>query len=167
VDKYWVCQKRRGAFPKVLEQTLSDRNKYLNLLREEKGKSDCDSKVLEEYQTHQLGAKFFANAGAGLFGNEYFEFSNYQVFECITAEGRRIHKHMELLGKGEPFNFTLVYGFTDSVFFNGGTDKQLQDFIKVCKDKLGVIIELKNTFINSIFYAFYFFLTYFLLLPIS
>jgi hypothetical protein len=35
--------KRKGAFPKVLEQTLSDRSKYLNLLKEEKEKPDCDS----------------------------------------------------------------------------------------------------------------------------
>jgi len=59
----------------------------------------------EEYQTHQLGAKLFANAGFGLFGNEYFEFANYQVAECITAEGRRIHKQMELLAQNEPFKF--------------------------------------------------------------
>jgi ATP-dependent DNA helicase DinG len=30
VDRYWVCQKRKGAFPKVLEQALSDRSKYLS-----------------------------------------------------------------------------------------------------------------------------------------
>ena len=29
VTKYWICQKRKGAFPKLLEQVLSDRDKYL------------------------------------------------------------------------------------------------------------------------------------------
>jgi DNA polymerase, archaea type len=101
VEKYWVCQKRKGAFPKVLEQALSDRSKYLSLLKEEKEKPDCDSKLVEEYQTHQLGAKLFANAGFGLFGNEYFEYSNYRVAECITAEGRRIHKQMESMAQNE------------------------------------------------------------------
>jgi DNA polymerase, archaea type len=95
VDRYLVCQQRNGAFPKVLEQTPSDRNKYLVLSKEEKEKRNCDSKSIEEYQTHQLGVKLFVNAGFGLFGNEYFEFANYQVAECITAEGRRIHKQME------------------------------------------------------------------------
>jgi hypothetical protein len=33
------------------------------------------------------------------------------------------------------------------------TDKQLQAFIQICKDRLGVTIELKNIFANSIFYA--------------
>ena len=152
IDRYWVCQKRKGAFPKVLEQTLTDRKKYLDLLKEEKEKPDCDSKLIEEYHTHQLGAKLFANAGFGLFGNEYFEFSNYQVAECITAEGRRIHKQMELLAQNKPFNFKVVFGFTDSTFFNGGTDTKVHDFIQSCKDKLGVIVELKTVFINSIFY---------------
>ena len=63
VDRYWICQKRKGAFPKVLEQTLSDRNKFLILLKEAKDKPDCDLKLIEEYQTHQLGAKLFDNAG--------------------------------------------------------------------------------------------------------
>ena len=153
VDRYWVCQKRKGAFPRVLEQTLSDRNKYLVLLKNEKQKPDCDSKLIEEYQTHQIGAKLFANAGFGLFGSKFFEFANYQVAECITAEGRRIHKQMESLAQNEPFNFKVVFGFTDSTFFNAGTNiEKVQDFIQVCKDKLGVTVELKSVFTNSIFY---------------
>jgi DNA polymerase I len=123
------------------------------LLKEEKGKDNYDPKLIEEYQTHQLGAKLFANAGFGLFGNDYFEFSNYQVAECITAEGRRIHKQMELMAQNEPFNFKVVFGFTDSPFFNAGTDTKVQDFIQTCKDKLGVIVALKTVFINSIFYS--------------
>ncbi len=154
VDRYWVCQKRKGAFPRVLEQTLADRKEYLDLLKEEKAKAHCDSKLIEEYQTHQLGAKLFANAGFGLFGNEYFEFANYQVAECITAEGRRIHKQMESLAQNEPYNFEVVFGFTDSTFFNAGANiTKVRDFIQVCKDKLGVIVELKSVFINSIFYS--------------
>lgn len=153
VDRYWVCQKRKGAFPKVLEQTLSDRNKYLISLREEKEKPECDSKVIEEYQTHQLGAKLFANAGFGLFGNKYFDFSNYRVAECITAEGRRVHKQMERLAQSEPFNFKIVFGFTDSIFLKGENAKQMQDFIQLCKDELGMIVELKAVYINSIFYG--------------
>ena len=35
-------------------------SKYFVLLKEEKEKPDCDSKLIEEYQTHQLGAKLFA-----------------------------------------------------------------------------------------------------------
>jgi DNA polymerase elongation subunit (family B) len=121
-------------------------------LKEEKEKPDHDLKLIEEYQTHQLGAKLIANAGFGLFGNKYFEFANYQVAECITAEGRRIHKQMEVLAQNEPYNFKVVFGFTDSTFFNAEADTKVQDFIERCKDELGVTVELKAVFVNSIFY---------------
>ena len=39
-----------------------------------------------------------------------------KVAECITGEGRRIHKEMESKGQKEPYNFTIVFGFTDSTF---------------------------------------------------
>jgi DNA polymerase, archaea type len=152
VHRYWVCQRRKGALPKVLEQTLSDRNKYLILLKEEQVKANHDPKLIEEFQTHQLGAKLFANAGFGLFGNEYFDFANYQVAECITAEGRRIHKQMKALAQNEPYKFKVVFGFTDSTFFNAETDIKVQSFIQTCKDELGVTVELKTVFVNSIFY---------------
>jgi DNA polymerase elongation subunit (family B) len=154
VDKYWVCQKRKGAFPKVLDQVLSNRDRYLALLHLERAKSNPDLKLIEEYQTHQLGAKLFANAGFGIFGNEYFEFTNYAVAECITGEGRRIHKEMESKGQREPYNFKIVFGFTDSTFFTNIRDEQhVQNFIKDCKDSLSFTVELKNIFVNSIFYG--------------
>ncbi len=151
VERHWVCQKT-GAFPNILEQALSVRSKYPDLLKREKQKTNCDLKLIEEHQTHQLGAKLFAKAGFGLFGNEYFEFSNYQVAECITAESRRIHKQMKILGHSAQFNFTIMCRFTDSVFFEGGTDERMQGIIQICNGKFYDIIELKNIFIDSIFY---------------
>jgi uncharacterized protein YjbI with pentapeptide repeats len=131
VDRYWVCQRRRGAYPTVLEQTLHDRDKYLILKKEELHKANPDPKLIEEYHTYQIGAKLFANAGYGLFANEYFEFANYQVAECITAEGRRIHKQMEVLGQSEPYNFEVVFGFTDSAFFKATDAAVRQDLIEI------------------------------------
>ena len=153
MSKYWVCQKRKGAFPRLLGQVLSDRNRFLQLLQEEKLKVNPNPFLIEDYQTHQLGAKLFANAGFGLFGHEYFKYSNYQVAECITAEGRRIHKQMEKKGVGKPYDFKVVFGFTDSTFFKDATNSMVHEFIKDCKDSLGITVELKNVFINSIFYG--------------
>jgi DNA adenine methylase Dam len=59
---------------------------------------------------------------------------------------------MESLAQNKPFNFKVVFGFTDSTFFNAGTETKVQEFIQVCKDELGVIVELKSVFTNSIFY---------------
>lgn len=162
VDRYLICQKRTGALPRVLKQTLADRDKYLAMLKEEKQKETSNSDLIEEYRTHQLGAKLFANAGVGLFGNKYFDFANYKVAECVTGEGRRIHKQMESLAQSEPFKFQVVFGFTDSTFFKDTKEdgmkvdpdlKKIHDFIQVCKEKLGIIVELKNVFVNSIFYG--------------
>lgn len=159
VDKYWVCQRNKGALRLVLEQTLSDRDKYLALSKKEKKKEDPDTNLIEEYHTQQLGAKIFANAAVGVFANQSFDFSNYQVNECITAEGRRIHKKMESVVE-DSYNFKVVFGFTDSIFLKdkGAVTeeieiKKIHDFIQFCKNKLNVPVELKTIFINSIFYA--------------
>ena len=126
------------------------------MLNDEKNKPSPDQILLEEYKTHQIGAKLFANAGFGLFGNEYFGFSNYKVAECITGEGRRIHKSMELMAKQAPFNFDIVFGFTDSIFVKvkgGNSEDKIKYFIVACKEEFGITVEIKNVFQNSIVYG--------------
>jgi DNA polymerase, archaea type len=60
---------------------------------------------------------------------------------------------MELLAQNEPFQFNVIFGFTDSTFFKARADIiKVQEFIQTGKDKLGVTVELKTVFINSIFY---------------
>jgi DNA polymerase, archaea type len=160
IEKYWVCRRRTGAFPRLLDHVLKDRDKYLQLLKVEKSKHNRNHLLIEEYETRQKGAKLFANAGFGLFANDYFEFSNYKVAECITGEGRRLHRKMEELAK--VFDLDIVFGFTDSVFVKsaevaveGKQDdlKLIQTFINKCKQDLGATVELKNIFANSIFYG--------------
>jgi DNA polymerase I len=161
VTRYWICKRRKGALPVILKEVLSDRENYLQLLKQEKSKTNPDGIRIEEYHTHQIGAKLFANAGFGLFGNKYFEFSNYKVFECITGEGRRIHKSVELLAQEAPFNFEIVFGFTDSIFVkvkdecnnNENSEDLIKEFIARCKQELGITVELKNRVENSIFYG--------------
>ncbi|WP_148687352.1 DNA polymerase domain-containing protein [Candidatus Nitrosocosmicus hydrocola] len=160
VSKYWICKKRQGALPLILLNVLTEREKYLNLLKKEKSKSNPNILLEEEYQTYQLGAKLFANAGYGLFGTEYFPFSNYMVAECITGEARRIHIQMETIAKQTPFDFDLVFGFTDSIFVRTNRigiekyeDEKIRQFISTCKKELGITIEIKNKFVNSIFYG--------------
>ncbi len=158
VVKYWVCRKRIGAFPKLLDQVLKDREKYLELL---KVVTNQNHLLVEEYETWQKGAKLFANAGFGLFANDYFEFSNYKVAECITGEGRRLHRQMEEIAKA--FNLDIVFGFTDSVFVKSNETVVLEEkqddlklihtFINKCNQDLAITVELKNIFINSIFYG--------------
>jgi hypothetical protein len=61
---------------------------------------------------------------------------------------------MEQMGCSIPYNFQIVFGFTDSTFFsNVPSDQKVIEFGSDCKEKLGVIVELKNVFTNSIFYG--------------
>jgi DNA polymerase elongation subunit (family B) len=61
---------------------------------------------------------------------------------------------MEFKGQSKPYKFKIVYGFTDSTFFTNILDEQqVHNFIKDCKDSLGFSVELKNIFVNSIFYG--------------
>ncbi len=160
VSRIWFCQKRKGALPLILQGVLSDREKYQRLLKEEKSKPNPDKLLLDEYNMQQLAAKVFANVGYGLFGNEFFDYSNYKVAECITAEGRRIHKQMEFLAQQDPFNFDIVFGFTDSIFVKINDKRheksdieQINQFIEYCKKELGITVEIKNVFVNSIYYG--------------
>ncbi len=135
----------------------------MNLLKGEKNKPTPDQIIVEEYQTHQVGAKLFANAGFGLFGNGFFGFSNYRVAECITGEGRRIHKKMEQMAQQQTFGFDIVFGFTDSIFVKiadgeekfGEAEEEniVKRFVLKCREDLGVTVEIKNVFLNSIVYG--------------
>lgn len=160
VSKLWVCKRKgKGALPQVLEEVLADRQRYLEKFKEEKSKTNPNTLLLEEYDTHQMGAKIFANAGYGLFGTKNFDFSNYKVAECITAEGRRIHKQMEIMAQQNPFNFEIVFGFTDSIFIrmdstiHKNREEQIREFIDRCKKEFGMTVEIKNMFVNSILYG--------------
>ena len=66
---------------------------------------------------------------------------------------KRIHKEMEKKGEGEPYNFKIVFGFTDSTFFSDAKENMIQEFIKDCKDNIVITVERKNVFANSIFYG--------------
>jgi hypothetical protein len=55
---------------------------------------------------------------------------------------------METMGQGGPYNFKVVFGFTDSTFFaNVSSEEKIKPFIQDCKDRLGVTVELKNVFL--------------------
>jgi DNA polymerase I len=69
---------------------------------------------------------------------------------------------MEIIAKKEPFNFDIIFGFTDSIFVrvkdNNNNNKEnsedlIQRFIAKCKKEFGITVEIKNVFVNSIVYG--------------
>jgi DNA polymerase, archaea type len=61
---------------------------------------------------------------------------------------------MEEIDTKPPYNFKVFFGFTDSTFFSDVKSPELiTQFIQYFKDKLNVTIELKDVYVNSIFYG--------------
>jgi DNA polymerase elongation subunit (family B) len=61
---------------------------------------------------------------------------------------------MERIGKSAPYNFKMIFGFTDSTFLTDvGSTERSKQFIAECKERLGVTVELKNIFKNMIVIA--------------
>lgn len=65
---------------------------------------------------------------------------------------------MELMAQQAPFGFDIVFGFTDSIFVrvNDSTAKEntiIKQFVAKCREELGITVELKNEFQNSMVYG--------------
>jgi hypothetical protein len=57
---------------------------------------------------------------------------------------------METTGQGGPYNFKVVFGFTDSTFFaNVSSEEKIKPFIQDCKDRLGLQLSSKTYFYNK------------------
>ena len=57
-----------------------------------------------------------------------------------------------------PFNFDIVFGFTDSIFVkvdknNEEEEEIIKQFIFKCKQDMGITVEIKNIFQNTIVYG--------------
>ena len=67
--EYWICVKYRGIIPRLLEQYRNERFRQKELGND----------------SMQLGLKILINGCYGLFGTEFFEFTDYRVAELTTA----------------------------------------------------------------------------------
>jgi DNA polymerase, archaea type len=135
IDKgYWICKQREGAFPKKLRQFKEERVRQKQLGNEEK----------------QLGLKILINGGYGLFGNPTFKYSDVPVAELITAYGRHTLRQMQDIASD--VGFTVVAGDTDSLFLDSASNDEsdIPRFIAECKEKIGVDVELGQTFAKAV-----------------
>jgi DNA polymerase I len=85
------------------------------------------------------------NGGYGVFGNRYFDYYDPKVAELITAFGRYTLTKMQDIAK--EIGFEIIYGDTDSLFLNNPPSKEsLFRFQKLCKERLDIDVEIKNTY---------------------
>ena len=81
--------------------------------------------------------KNLINGCYGLFGSDFFEFSDYRVAEITTAFGRQTLQYMQHIAK-EVYGFNIIYGDTDSIFVtNVKKENDIMKFIAECSILLG------------------------------
>jgi DNA polymerase elongation subunit (family B) len=116
-EHYWICNNLdyRGVVPSFLQQFRDERFRQQELGNE----------------SMQLALKNLINGCYGLFGSEFFEFSDYRVAELTTAFGRQTLQYMQHIAK-EVYGFDIVYGDTDSIFVtNVKKENDIMKFIGV------------------------------------
>ena len=127
IEPYWICQKRNGVFPTKLKKLLRERERYQQLVNQErttpKDKQQHhqeEEELISYYEARQIALTLLANAGYGTFARKEFAYSDYRVPEIITGCGRLTYKQMEKIGF-ERYDFQTVFGFTDSIFIRHRT----------------------------------------------
>ena len=129
---YWICRHTKGIFSE-LQQEFRDIRLYYKKI--DKSKADA--------------LKILMNSGYGVFGNEYFKYRDYRVADLIAGYGRYTLDKMKEIA--ESFGFKIIYGDTDSLFFQGDDESKLELFIKTCRDALKVDVELDKKFKRILF----------------
>ena len=128
--KYWICQRRKGLFAKILQDLTEQRIKYK------------DAALELENQT----IKAIINSGYGVFGHPYFKYYDPRVAELVTAFGRQTLAKMKEIACSLGFN--VIYGDTDSLFVNNVKSQRAGRFIDICKSELSINVGHERTFIK-------------------
>jgi DNA polymerase I len=137
-ERYWICQRNRGAIPTVLAKFKQERDHYRTLG--------------DEPMSHAL--KVMMNSIYGLLGSDgIFGFQDYRVAELVTAFARvKLLEMKEIANK--QFGMNIIYGDTDSIFVSGINEERhhelIDSFIATCRQNLGVEVDHQNTFVRSI-----------------
>ena len=113
---YWICKKKIGIIPNLLTKFRDERFR-----QQELGNISME-----------LALKNLINGIYGLFGTDFFEFSDFRVAELTTAFGRKILQYMRETAK-QVYNFDVIYGDTDSIFVTNISNIEfINKFITEC-----------------------------------
>jgi DNA polymerase elongation subunit (family B) len=123
---YWVCRKRKGLLPTLLEKYVEERMKYKKV-----------------NFALQYTLKILCNSLYGCCGNASFLYSDTRVAELTTAFARRSLTILRNIA--EDFDLKELYSDTDSIFLQGIRDSvHFEQFQQACKDQLlGLELEPK------------------------
>ncbi len=134
---YWICKdpRYRGIIPRLLEYYRAQRFEQLEI----------GNNVM------QLALKNLINGVYGLFGSDFFIFSDYRVAELTTAFGRQILEYMQHIAQ-HVYGLTVIYGDTDSIFVtNVRNENDINKFLAECSIILEDIeIDISNIYIKTL-----------------
>jgi DNA polymerase elongation subunit (family B) len=112
---YWVCQKRKGLLPTILERYIEERKKYKNV----------------NYAL-QYSLKILMNSLYGACATKY-KYSDIRVAELCTAFARRSLTTLRKIANKQ-FDLRELYSDTDSIFLQGIKDSaHFEQFQQACK----------------------------------
>ena len=134
---YWICKDPhyRGIIPRLLEEYRAQRFRELEI----------GNNVM------QLALKNLINGVYGLFGSDFFAFSDYRLAEITTAFGRQILEYMQHIAENV-YGLTVIYGDTDSIFVtNIRNENDINKFLAECSIVLEDIeIEISNIYAKTL-----------------
>lgn len=126
---YWICQRKKGLFSKILQDLTEQRIKY-----KKEGK-----------ESESLAIKSIINSGYGVFGHPYFKYYDPKVAEIMTTLGRQTLSELQEIATS--LSLIVLYGDTDSLFVNNLKNKDdAVKFIDECKRKLQIDVSHEKTF---------------------
>ena len=107
------------------------------------------SKTNPDYRFLNGGVKVILNSLVGLFGNDLFHYADPSVFNAVTRMGQ--YMLYRLKGLLEEFGFKVIYGATDSVFFQSPFPEQetrgkIAEVIKIVKMRFKLDLEFETKF---------------------
>lgn len=123
--KYYFYKRQKGLIPEILENLIRKRNEVRKQMREKTG---IDYTILDK---QQLALKISSNAFFGFLGTKdkgYLPLMPASM--SITAVGREnIRKCKQKIE--ETYNANIIYGDTDSLFFNIPSVKSIRETFEI------------------------------------
>lgn len=135
-------QNKQGIIPKILEDWYEARKEFQAKMRETKEAGNTIKTTY--YDKLQYVYKIKLNSFYGALTNKYFRFYDLRMGESTTGTGRMVLRHQcakanEILtGKYDPHGDAVIYGDTDSTYFETWAEDRKQAIMLA--DRIGKLV---------------------------
>lgn len=116
---------KEAVVVEIIDEMLEERERYKRL----RDKHPTDSKQYEIYDRKQTAIKVVMNTLYGVLGWSRFRLYDKDVGSAVTATGRAVIKFTEEIVN--EMGYEVIYGDTDSVMLELGTDYDKEEIIEI------------------------------------